>query len=92
LSKFCQGNVLYFRNRRQGIQTSKTKIKLRAIISKKGKEIMTNREAFEECAGMNLCPEFFLLNGIDPDAEYKEEQQADHNLELTVTEDSLWKL
>jgi len=53
---------------------------------------MTNREAFEECAGMNLCPEFFLLNGIDPDAEYKEEQQADHNLELTVTEDSLWKL
>jgi hypothetical protein len=31
---------------------------------------MTNREAHEEAAGMNLDPGFFQLNHIDPDAEY----------------------
>jgi len=31
---------------------------------------MTNREAHEEAAGMNLDDMFFRLNGIDPDAEY----------------------
>jgi hypothetical protein len=38
---------------------------------------MTNREAHEEAAGMGLCQEFFVLNGIDPDAEYKEPTQED---------------
>ena len=28
----------------------------------------TNREVHEEAAGMGLCPEFFQINGIDPDA------------------------
>ena len=31
---------------------------------------MTNREAHEEAAGMNLDDMFFRLNGIDPDAEH----------------------
>jgi len=35
---------------------------------------MTNREAHEEAAGMNLSTEFFTFNGIDPDAEYEEIQ------------------
>ena len=30
---------------------------------------MTNREVYEEAAGMNLAPEFFTFNNIDPDAE-----------------------
>lgn len=30
---------------------------------------MTNREAHEEAAGMNLDDMFFVINGIDPDAE-----------------------
>jgi len=34
---------------------------------------MTNREAHEEAAGMNLSDMFFRFNGIDPDAEYQEE-------------------
>ena len=34
---------------------------------------MTNREAHEEAAGMNLCREFFIFNNIDPDAEYIKE-------------------
>ena len=29
----------------------------------------TNRQLHEEAAGMGLCPEFFRLNGIDPDAK-----------------------
>ena len=33
-------------------------------------ENMTNREAHEEAAGMQLEDLFFLRNGIDPDAEY----------------------
>lgn len=28
----------------------------------------TNREVHEKAAGMGLCPEFFRMNGIDPDA------------------------
>jgi hypothetical protein len=31
---------------------------------------MTNREAHEEAAGMNLDDMFFKVNGIDPDEEY----------------------
>ena len=31
---------------------------------------MTNKEAYEEGAGMSLSPEFFTLNGLDPEAEY----------------------
>lgn len=31
---------------------------------------MTNREAYEEAAGMALDPLFFSINRIDPDAEY----------------------
>lgn len=31
---------------------------------------MTNREAYEEGAGMGLAPEFFTMNGINPDAAY----------------------
>ena len=31
---------------------------------------MTNREAHEEAAGMNLSILFFIFNNIDPDAEY----------------------
>jgi len=33
---------------------------------------MTNREAHEEAAGVNLDSRFFEINGIDPDAEYVE--------------------
>jgi hypothetical protein len=33
---------------------------------------MTNRQAYEEAAGMGLDPMFFEFNNIDPDAEYKE--------------------
>ena len=29
---------------------------------------MTNRQAHEQAAGMNLAPEFFETNGIDPNA------------------------
>lgn len=29
---------------------------------------MTNRQAHEQAAGMSLAPEFFAINGIDPDA------------------------
>ena len=35
---------------------------------------MTNKEAHEEAAGMALDPLFFILNGIDPNAEYEEER------------------
>jgi len=38
---------------------------------------MTNREAHEEAAGMNLDPSFFTFNNIDPDAEYQETQKVD---------------
>jgi hypothetical protein len=31
---------------------------------------MTNRQAYEEAAGMSLENYFFVFNGIDPDAEY----------------------
>lgn len=31
---------------------------------------MTNRQAHEEAAGMNLDDAFFISNGINPDAEY----------------------
>jgi hypothetical protein len=31
---------------------------------------MTNREAHEKAAGMQLEDLFFTMNGIDPDAEY----------------------
>jgi hypothetical protein len=34
---------------------------------------MTNKEAHEEAAGMSLDPLFFILNGIDPNAEYEGE-------------------
>ena len=34
-------------------------------------EKKTNREAHEEAAGMGLCPEFFRMNKIDPDAPYQ---------------------
>lgn len=40
---------------------------------------MTNREKLEEAAGMNLCFEFFALNGIDPDAEYCSETKEVKN-------------
>ncbi len=33
---------------------------------------MTNREAYEEAAGMGLEDSFFAFNGIDPNAEYEE--------------------
>lgn len=33
---------------------------------------MTNREAHEEAASMGLDDMFFRMNGIDPNAEYKE--------------------
>ena len=33
---------------------------------------MTNREAYEQEAGMGLDDLFFIYNDIDPDAEYKE--------------------
>ena len=33
---------------------------------------MTNREAYEQSAGMGLDDLFFIYNDIDPDAEYKE--------------------
>lgn len=35
---------------------------------------MTNREAHEEAAGMNLDPIFFRINNIDPDADYSDEE------------------
>jgi hypothetical protein len=35
---------------------------------------MTNREAHEEAAGMNLDARFFTFNNIDPNAEYAEER------------------
>lgn len=31
----------------------------------------TNREAHEEAAGMGLCPQFFKISGIDPDAPFE---------------------
>jgi hypothetical protein len=34
---------------------------------------MTNRQAYEEAAGYNLDNLFFMLNDIDPDAEYTDE-------------------
>jgi len=37
--------------------------------------VMTNREAHEEAAGMNLDNIFFACLGIDPDAEYFEEEE-----------------
>ena len=33
---------------------------------------MTNREAYEQEAGIGLDDLFFIYNDIDPDAEYKE--------------------
>ena len=33
---------------------------------------MTNREAYEQSAGMGLDDLFFIYNDIDTDAEYKE--------------------
>lgn len=32
---------------------------------------MTNRQAHEEAAGMGLDDYFFIINGINPDAEVK---------------------
>ena len=37
---------------------------------------MTNREVYEDAAGMGLCQEFFAIKGIDPNAEYTEVQTA----------------
>jgi hypothetical protein len=37
-------------------------------------ENMTNREAHEEAAGIQLEDLFFLRNGIDPDAEYTNQE------------------
>ena len=39
--------------------------------------VQTNRQAHEEAAGMGLCPEFFALNKIDPDAPYVPENPAE---------------
>lgn len=39
----------------------------------------TNRQAHEEAAGMALENAFFFINGIDPDAEYKDEQGQKEN-------------
>lgn len=36
----------------------------------------TNRQAHEEAAGMGLDNLFFWINGINPDAEYKESIRA----------------
>lgn len=33
---------------------------------------MTNREVYEQVAGMSLDDLFFIYNDIDPDVEYKE--------------------
>jgi hypothetical protein len=35
------------------------------------KKIITNREAHEKASGYGLCPEFFAINGIDPDAPFE---------------------
>lgn len=32
---------------------------------------ITNRMLHEHAAGMGICNEFFIINGIDPDAEVK---------------------
>lgn len=40
---------------------------------------MTNREYFEECAGMGLDTMFFVLNNIDPDAEFVEHEEIENN-------------
>jgi hypothetical protein len=41
---------------------------------------MTNREAHEEAAGMALDPLFFVVSGIDPEAEYKMNSRATQEL------------
>lgn len=38
---------------------------------------MTNREAHEEAAGMNLENIFFELSGIDPDGDYCEDEELE---------------
>lgn len=38
---------------------------------------MTNREAHEKAAGMNLDEMFFRFNNIDPDAECEEATEDD---------------
>lgn len=43
---------------------------------------MTNREAHEEAAGMNLSDSFFAISGIDPNAEYC---GPGHNKQITIT-------
>lgn len=42
---------------------------------------MTNREVYEEAAGMGLEDSFFWMNGIDPDAECKEAENIKENTE-----------
>jgi hypothetical protein len=48
---------------------------------------MTNREAHEEAAGMQLEDLFFVLNGIDPDAIVDENIQ-----ELKITRNEVVNL
>lgn len=40
---------------------------------------MTNREAHEKAAGMNLDPLFFTFNGIDPEAEFTDCYEGDED-------------
>lgn len=40
---------------------------------------MTNKEAYEKAAGMPLSYVFFLHNGIDPNAEYKEDERIEED-------------
>jgi hypothetical protein len=47
---------------------------------------MTNREAHEEAAGMNLDDSFFKYNNIDPDAEYTEVAEGELILPHDVIE------
>jgi hypothetical protein len=49
---------------------------------------MTNREAHEEAAGYGLDGLFFMINGIDPDAEYHPEPPKRWlNIDMTVPDE-----
>lgn len=49
---------------------------------------MTNREAHEKAAGMPLDMSFFLVNHIDPDAEYTNVNHLDRLLKESAGEPS----
>ena len=53
----------------------------------------TNREAYEEAAGMNLEDSFFTFNRIDPDAEYvqKKSINKEGNYEVIKPDNKILK-